>query len=215
MCEFSGKLIGWMDGELPADEAAAVQRHLEMCPECRNSIKAYERLSSEVNAYCDEALASSAHRAALRWAQVAWTAAAVAAVVALFLAWPRTRVQPLEFHAPSAVPTVSSAGMESATPAHGHSSASIYRRPASPHERNFVAPHEPRVTPQRSEDAYFLQTDEPVVQIAIPAEDMFPPGAVPQGMNFVADVAIGADGSADRVRLRPRLAGFERSSKQP
>jgi len=56
---------------------------------------------------------------------------------------------------------------------------------------------------------------EPVIQIAIPADEMFPPGAVPQGMHFIADVTISPDGSAERLRLRPRLAGFERSTVQP
>jgi len=38
---------------------------------------------------------------------------------------------------------------------------------------------------------------------------------VPDGVNFVADVAIATDGSAERVRLRPRLAGFERRTTEP
>jgi hypothetical protein len=41
------------------------------------------------------------------------------------------------------------------------------------------------------------------VQIAIPAEAMFPPGAMPEGMSFIAEVSIGADGSVERLRLRP------------
>jgi hypothetical protein len=32
---------------------------------------------------------------------------------------------------------------------------------------------------------------------------MFPPGAVPEGINFIAELSIGPDGSAERVRLRP------------
>jgi len=66
----------------------------------------------------------------------------------------------------------------------------------------------------QNQNAYSLP-DEPVIQIAIPAEEMFPPGAVPEGMHFVADVTIAADGSAERLRLRPRLAGFERRTTQP
>jgi hypothetical protein len=54
-----------------------------------------------------------------------------------------------------------------------------------------------------------------MIQIAFPADEMFPPGAVPEGMHFVADVTISPDGSAERLRLRPRLAGFERSTIQP
>ena len=44
---------------------------------------------------------------------------------------------------------------------------------------------------------------EPAIQIAIPAAAMFPPGAVPDGLTFIADVTIAADGSAQRLRLRP------------
>jgi hypothetical protein len=40
------------------------------------------------------------------------------------------------------------------------------------------------------------------IQIAIPAEAMFPPGAMPNGINFIADVRIAPDGSVKQVRLR-------------
>jgi hypothetical protein len=56
---------------------------------------------------------------------------------------------------------------------------------------------------------------EPAVEIAIPGDAMFPPGAVPEGMNFIADVTLAPDGSTERLRLRPRLAGFERRQSQP
>ena len=36
MCDFSGKLVAWLDRELPAEEAADVERHLEACTECRS-----------------------------------------------------------------------------------------------------------------------------------------------------------------------------------
>jgi hypothetical protein len=40
------------------------------------------------------------------------------------------------------------------------------------------------------------------IEIAIPAEAMFPPGAMPNGINFIADVRIAPDGSVKQVRLR-------------
>jgi hypothetical protein len=43
---------------------------------------------------------------------------------------------------------------------------------------------------------------ETAVQIAIPADAMFPPGAMPKGMNFIAELSIAADGSVEQVRLR-------------
>ena len=54
----------------------------------------------------------------------------------------------------------------------------------------------------------------PAIQIAIPGQAIFPPGALPEGINFVADVSIAADGSAQRLRLQPQLAAFARGSNQ-
>jgi hypothetical protein len=56
---------------------------------------------------------------------------------------------------------------------------------------------------------------QPAIQVAIPAESIFPPGAVPEGINFTAVVSFGPDGSPQQIRLRPRLTGFERSTVQP
>jgi hypothetical protein len=43
---------------------------------------------------------------------------------------------------------------------------------------------------------------EPSIQIAIPVEAMFPPGAVPEGITFIADLSMAADGSVQGLRLR-------------
>src|SRR5271157_1995262 len=43
---------------------------------------------------------------------------------------------------------------------------------------------------------------EPAIQIAIPGDAMFPPGAVPEGVNFVANLSL-ADGSVQGLRLQP------------
>ena len=47
------------------------------------------------------------------------------------------------------------------------------------------------------------QLVQPAIQIAIPAEAMFPPGAVPDGVNFTADLTISTDGSAQGLVLEP------------
>jgi hypothetical protein len=44
---------------------------------------------------------------------------------------------------------------------------------------------------------------EPAIQIAIPADAMFPPGAVPEGMTYIANLSLAADGSVQGFRLRP------------
>jgi hypothetical protein len=55
-----------------------------------------------------------------------------------------------------------------------------------------------------SKQIQYASWPEPAaMQIAIPADEMFPPGAVPAGVNFFAELSIAADGSAERLRLRP------------
>jgi hypothetical protein len=46
------------------------------------------------------------------------------------------------------------------------------------------------------------QPMDAAIEIAIPAEAMFPPGAMPNGVNFIADLRIAPDGSVKQVRLR-------------
>ena len=55
----------------------------------------------------------------------------------------------------------------------------------------------------------------PAVEIAIPADAIFPPGAAPEGVSFAADVTIAPDGSAQQIRLRPQLTEFERRPTRP
>ncbi len=211
MCECSRKLIARMDRELPEAEAREVERHLATCSECRDRVAAYKTVSSELDAYCDAALAASARRGMPRWAPAACVAAAVVAGVALFVALPRTRVSPPAFHQPSqtAVAALPAAGPEEVP--------SVASRLPKVHPRRAAAtaqlPNGNRGLAQ-TQDASFLPNG-PAIEIAFPADDMFPPGAVPEGMHFVADVTIGPDGSAERLRLRPRLAGFQRRTIEP
>ena len=53
------------------------------------------------------------------------------------------------------------------------------------------------------------------VEIAIPGDDMAPPGALPEGVGFTADVMLAPDGSAQRIQVRPQLAEFERRPSRP
>jgi anti-sigma factor RsiW len=210
MCEFSGKLIAWLDRELPADAAASVERHLESCPACRSRIDEFKRVSSEFDAYCDEAIASNVPREIPRWVPAVSAAAAVASLVAVFLVLPRKRIDP-----PALYPSQIRAQASPVIVAEGLPTAvnPIVRV----HRRQSVAPVQIQNTnadPAQSQNAYFV-SNEPVIQIAIPADELFPPGAVPEGMHFAADLTIAADGSAERLRMHPRLAGFERRTTQP
>jgi anti-sigma factor RsiW len=209
MCDFPGRLVAWLDGEMPEGEAAEVQRHVESCVECRSRIDAYERLSKGVNAYCDEAVATKVHRGAVRWELVLSAAAVVG--IALLMAFPRARVeqtsaqQTLAQQAAAAAPALPDAA------AVGSAAARVFETaPASEkkiHRRRAAVP-------APIQNTNWVATG-PAIQIAIPADAMFPPGAVPDGINFVAEVSIAPDGSAQGLRLQPRLVGMERRSTQP
>jgi hypothetical protein len=208
MCDFSRKLVAWLDHELPEGEAANLERHLRACSECRSRLETYERVSIAFDAYCEAAIRSNLHPRVPRWIPVVSAAGAVAALVALLLAVPRAPVEPPNFHPPAKA--AHSAVVAKAAPA-----------PVSPVKR---IDRRRAVTPVQTQNATAAPApspnidslpDEPAIQIAIPAEAMFPPGALPEGVNFIADLTIRADGSAQHLRLRPRLAGFERRTTQP
>lgn len=91
MCEFSRKLIAWLDGELPVDEVLALELHLDACGECRHELRTYERLSGALDAYCDATMEASTPRSELRWKATVLGAGAVAAVLALVLVPPHLR----------------------------------------------------------------------------------------------------------------------------
>jgi len=116
---------------------------------------------------------------------------AAAAVLALFLLRPYTHVEK-----PLAIPP----------PAVSYQ-AIVPEAPPSPikqvHRRHSA-------TPAHSAPAQWLPSEQ-AVQIAIPAEALLPPGAAPEGVNFVADLSIASDGSAQRLRFEPQLVGLERS----
>jgi len=213
MCDFSGKLIAWMDRELPAEQAAEVESHIEACPECRGQLDAYMRVSGGIEAYCDETMTSSGPRGTgiPLLAPAISVAAALAIIVAFFFTWSRTRVEP------RALQSSQSAVVASPFIAAENPSASarpiehLHRQQVVTPAGNFSQGRHLASTAAQTQIAGALP-EESMIRIAIPAEEMFPPGAVPEGMNFVADVTIAPDGSAERMRLRPQLAAFERST---
>ena len=198
MCDGSGNLIAWLDRELAGNEAADVERHVRVCSECRSELESYKRVSRAFNTYCEAAVTSKVHRKLPRWIPIL---SGAAAAVALLLTLPRTTVEQPRLH-PQAAAAPAATVSESGSPVM-HATKPTKRT----HLRQAVAPVQSQET--------IWTTAEPAIQIAIPAEAMFPPGAVPQGVNFTADVSIGADGSVQRLRLQPRLAGFERRPNQP
>src|SRR6266853_4287526 len=104
MCDVQGKLIAWLDRELPADQAGEVKRHVERCEECRRWIATYGQVGEAFNAYCDAVMAAKAPRRIPRWPVLAGAVVAASVMLVAFL---RTRVEP----PPIFAPTVASASV--------------------------------------------------------------------------------------------------------
>jgi len=187
MCEFQAKLIIFLDRELPSEEVAGVERHIEGCEECRNRLAGYELVNETFDAYCDAVMAAKTRRPIPRWVPVL-ASAAVAAVV-MFLALPEKRMEPPPVLTPT-ITAVSVPGLMSVL------------APPAPEPAPRKKMHRRHAVPAVQERTVKWRPTETAVQIAIPAESMFPPGAMPKGLNFVAELSIAPDGSVKQVRLR-------------
>jgi len=220
MCEFAGRLMAWLDDELPAGDAAAVKRHLEDCPECRGRVEAYREVCSAFDGYCDSyceaVVASGSHRRLpRRIITVSGALAVAAAAAAIFLFAPRTRVHPSLLRAAQAPSPAGADVAKALPPVHSAEPAAAVIKPDSRIERRKPAQHERPMLAQRQGEETGWLPSEPAFEIAIPADAIFPPGALPEGVGFTADVTIAPDGSAQQVRLRPQLTEFERRSTRP
>jgi anti-sigma factor RsiW len=182
MCDAQAKLVAWLDRELSPDEADNVRRHIKECQECRGHLARYKKVSETFDVYCDAVMAAK-RRPVSRW--VPMLASAVVAAVLIFLVFPRKRAEPPPILAPTIVATAMPASRPH--PSELPALKTIRRRRA--------------VSPVQ-DPAPKWQPIETAVQIAIPAEAMFPPGAMPKGMNFIAELSIAPDGSVQQVRLR-------------
>lgn len=179
MCDFSGRLVAWMDRELPDNEAADAERHVRGCLECRRRVDAYKQVSRAFVAHCDAAMKGTTRRRP-RWVPVLASATAAAVLFLVF--------QPASVKQIPARPPVAEA-----------STAIILETAQKPvktvHRRR-------RIAPAKTPNANWA-LPETAIQIAIPVEAMFPPGAVPEGITFIADVSMAADGSVQGLRLQP------------
>lgn len=179
MCDFSGRLVAWMDRELPDDEAANVERHVRACTECRRRVDVYEEVSCTLVAYCDAAMTKKTSRRLPHWLPVLSSAAAATMLLLMF--------QPASVQQIPVRPRVADAApaivLETAP------------RPVKKIHRQHV------IAPIKTPNANWAAT-EPAIRIAIPLEAMFPPGAVPEGITFIADLSMAADGSVQGLRLQ-------------
>ena len=190
MCDSNLRLVAWIDGELPESEAAAVERHLPSCEDCRQSASAYEDASRGFSVYYAAATrpnpATGSLRRVPRWVAIA--AAAAATIVVALLLLPRAQKQPPATPQLATVtaPIVSQTDPEPVEPARSVKLGA---------KRHVVHHRQPL-----HEDWAIAQ---PAIQIAIPADSMFPPGAVPEGVAYIASVSFAADGSVQGFRLHP------------
>ena len=224
MCDYSGRLVAWLDREMQADEASEMEQHVAACAECRNCAAELDSVSGAFEDYWEVLAQTKEERKAIRVAPIFWAAAAV--VLATMFAHPRAYVaSPIQQPSVTAVaktdssPSLTVKAAENA-PAPSKADHHAARRQAADHPGKRTASpgrcsgHGCAPTKVQGQSANWV-AEEPAIQIAIPAEAMFPPGAVPEGVNFVADVSIGADGRVEQLRLRPRPARFERRTDQP
>jgi len=185
MCDFSGCLIAWMDGELAEPEAAEVDRHVEGCGECRQRVSSYQNVSSEFATYYAAATQTAASENTTRkltwWVPVTAGAAVAAVVLLVVLLLPSAKQVP---PVPPVAAKTPSAPVEIAT------------QQPKPVQRMHIARH------RRTQGTNWAMV-EPAIQIAIPAESMFPPGAVPEGITYIANLSFAADGTVQGLRLQP------------
>src|SRR5882762_10437103 len=111
MCDFQGKLVAWLDGELLSDEAGNTERHIKECRECCNRVAAYEKVSETFDVYCDAVMGGKAQHRVPRWVPV--VAGAIAATIAAYFATPRTRIEP----PPVLTPTIATVSVPAPIPA--------------------------------------------------------------------------------------------------
>jgi hypothetical protein len=188
MCEHQANLIAWLDEELSPIEAAAVARHVESCESCRARFASLQNAGENFRLYRDAIFAANSKPKLSRWAP-ALAAAALVAAASLFLIFPRK-------HAPIPPPTPAPISTATNTPA-----VAPQNKPApSPAPRKTSRPR--RANSRQPRATATWHPTETAVQIAIPADAMFAPGAVPPGMNFFAEMSIAPDGSIRQVRLR-------------
>jgi hypothetical protein len=196
-CDCSKQLVAWFDGELSNDESVYLEQHVAACVECRAEMEAYKKVSVAVQSYCEAATTSGTHRTAPLRILPYVGAAAAAAGLAFFLLQPHPRLVALAVQPAPALPSVL---------------VVPDAKPASPARSSHIKPVRVR---DSSGPARGLQSNSPpaesAIQIAIPAEALFPPGAAPQGVTFVADLSIAPDGLPLRLHLEPQLIQSERS----
>jgi Putative zinc-finger len=167
MCEYSGRLVAWLDQELPDQEATNVEWHVRHCAECWKAVDAYQEVSGAF-LVCYEAAIVARPRSRLTSQIAGCVAAAVAILALVLLAQQQPQSEKLSVRLPS--------------PEHAPAMAFEKSAPSAP-----AAAVRPQPTAPAPIHSQWI-AEEPVVEVALPADGLFPPGAVPQGFSFIAEV---------------------------
>src|ERR1700678_2794532 len=105
MCEYSGRLIAWLDRELPDQEGIDVESHVGRCAECRKAVSAYEEVSSAFLT-CYQAAMIARPRRNAPWRASVGVAAAAALVAGILLVQPRLEKLPIRLPSPPHAPAM-------------------------------------------------------------------------------------------------------------
>jgi len=185
MCDYENNLNAWIDCELEPDVALDVEHHLQICASCSTKVSQYREVSREFAAY-HAAVPVRKSSFPWRWATIAAGFAAAAAMILWMLPLP---VEQLQLQSPKAAEPPA---MAFETP-----------RPSVPAPLKKV--HH-QTTAKRNEIPPAAWTGlEPSIEIAIPADAIFAPGAVPPGFTFAADLSMNGDGSPRFLRVQPTV----------
>jgi hypothetical protein len=183
MCEFEAKLVAWIDRELDSGATRDLELHLEFCRDCSAKAAAYCEVSTAFAAYFERPVVTP------KWSRRAITVslAGLGAVAAALTLW---MLRPLPL-APLPQPKLA-----------GPAPAIAYlKQPPVPAQ---LSPVRLRAHSGSAVPANASTLDaQPTIEIAIPADAMFAPGAFPTGFAFAADLSIRRDGSPETLRVRP------------
>jgi hypothetical protein len=232
----SNKLVAWMDGELPENESAEIARHVQSCPECRDCLAAIKQASGAFNAYCDVAVEQAESstlagpspntREAFCWMPVACGIGAIAAAAVLIalVLQPSHQVANTPPNVPAKSPSLHAVQRSNSVVATNNTGSLIVAATTQRHSRpeartkntlKAVQQRQPRAVELENAPAFAAQ---PPIEISVPAEDMFPPGAVPDGISYNAVVIFAADGASQHFADAPvngLKTGFNRGGNRP
>lgn len=186
MCEFETRLIAWIDGELDRSASRKMELHVERCGACSAKAASYREVSCAFAAYFELPVVPPRSSRPLAAALAGLVAAAAAAIILWVLRPLPATLAPSQ---PKLAASPPAAALLKQPPIVAPPSVTRTRRHSSTNSvaRAKLQPVDP----------------QPTIEIAIPADAMFPPGAFPTGFAFAADLSIRGDGSPEALRVRP------------